>query len=91
MTAERVVIGDAELWHGDCLEVMAAYEPLDAVITDPPYERAMHAGPFKLESTGARRDGRAWHARPDFAEAAFALREPGAAVRVRLGRALPSR
>ena len=30
-------------------------------------------------------------ARPDFAEAAFALREPGAAVRVRLGRALPGR
>ena len=30
-------------------------------------------------------------ARPDFAEAAFALREPGAALRVRLGRALPRR
>ncbi|SDA09409.1 Uncharacterized conserved protein, DUF2141 family [Methylobacterium sp. UNC378MF] len=30
-------------------------------------------------------------ARPDFAAAAFALREPGAALRVRLGRALPQR
>nr|WP_245253408.1 DUF2141 domain-containing protein [Methylobacterium sp. PvR107] len=30
-------------------------------------------------------------ARPDFAEAAFALREPGSALRVRLGRALPQR
>jgi uncharacterized protein (DUF2141 family) len=30
-------------------------------------------------------------ARPDFAEAAFTLREPGSALRVRLGRALPQR
>jgi uncharacterized protein (DUF2141 family) len=30
-------------------------------------------------------------ARPDFAEAAFALREPGTALRVRLARALPRR
>ncbi|GJD57214.1 DUF2141 domain-containing protein [Methylobacterium dankookense] len=31
------------------------------------------------------------HARPSFAEAAFSLREPGAAIRVRLARALPRR
>jgi len=33
-------IGDAELWLGDCREVMASWPPcrrVDAVITDPPY------------------------------------------------------
>jgi len=37
--AEKVTIGNAELWQGDCLEVMAGLPPMivDAVITDPPY------------------------------------------------------
>ena len=35
--AEKVVIGNAELWHGDCLEVMPMLPAVDAVITDPPY------------------------------------------------------
>ena len=35
--AEKVVIGNAELWHGDCREVLPLVDPVDAVITDPPY------------------------------------------------------
>lgn len=37
--AEKVTIGNADLWQGDCLEVMAELPPMsvDAVITDPPY------------------------------------------------------
>lgn len=26
-----------ELWHGDCLEVMSKLDPVDLVLTDPPY------------------------------------------------------
>ena len=37
MTPERVVIGNAELWHGDCLEVLQLLPQVGAVITDPPY------------------------------------------------------
>ena len=42
MSAEKVVIGNAELWHGDCREVALMVRNLkqghiDAVITDPPY------------------------------------------------------
>jgi DNA modification methylase len=37
--AERVVVGDAELWHGDCRDVLPllADGSVDAVVTDPPY------------------------------------------------------
>ena len=41
--------------------------------------------PYGFSGTVGRRG------RPDFAEAAFALREPGSAVRVRLARAVPRR
>ncbi len=34
---EKVVIGNAELWHGDCREVLPIIDKVDAVITDPPY------------------------------------------------------
>ena len=35
--AEKVVIGNAELWHGDCREVLPLLHAHDLVLTDPPY------------------------------------------------------
>ena len=35
--SEKVVIGNAELWHGDCREVLPMLPPVDLVLTDPPY------------------------------------------------------
>jgi DNA modification methylase len=35
--AEVVTIGDATLYHGDCLEILPTLPKVDAVITDPPY------------------------------------------------------
>lgn len=32
-----VVIGNAQLWLGDCLEILPTLPKVDAVITDPPY------------------------------------------------------
>ena len=34
---ERVEIGDAVLYCGDCLEILPTLEKVDAVVTDPPY------------------------------------------------------
>lgn len=44
--AEKVEIGNAELYLGDCLEVLPGLGPVDAVVTDPPY------GIGKWSSTG---------------------------------------
>ena len=35
--AEKVVIGNAELWHGDCREILPTLSECDLILTDPPY------------------------------------------------------
>lgn len=34
---EKVVIGNAELWHGDCREILPTLPQCDLLLTDPPY------------------------------------------------------
>ena len=34
---DKVIIGNAELYHGDCLKILPSLPTMDAVITDPPY------------------------------------------------------
>lgn len=41
---EKVVIGNAELWHGDCREILPTLPKVDAVVTDPPYGIGEAAG-----------------------------------------------
>ena len=35
--AEKVTIGNCELWHGDCRDVLPLLPKVDLVLTDPPY------------------------------------------------------
>lgn len=37
MNPERVVIGNATLWLGDCREVLPSIPRVDLILTDPPY------------------------------------------------------
>ena len=34
---EKVTIGNAELWHGDCIEILPTLPQFDLILTDPPY------------------------------------------------------
>jgi len=56
---EKVVIGNAELWHGDCREVLPLLGQVDAVITDPPYSERCHewhdAGASKARDSAERK------------------------------------
>ena len=38
--SDVVRIGDATLYHGDCLEILPTLDKVDAVVTDPPYGMA---------------------------------------------------
>jgi site-specific DNA-methyltransferase (adenine-specific) len=69
----REVIGDAELWLGDCREVLPGLGSVDHVITDPPYEERMQ----RLHATFAlrRTDGGPQRRELGFASVAN-LREP---------------
>jgi len=50
-----VVIGNAELWLGDCLEILPTLSKVDAVVTDPPYGAEVHAAGKRVKATGLSR------------------------------------
>jgi site-specific DNA-methyltransferase (adenine-specific) len=54
----KEVIGDAELYLGDCLEILPTLPKVDAVITDPPYGIA--DAPIMFSDGAGSRKGRRW-------------------------------
>ena len=50
----KVQIGDCTLYQGDCLEVMPLLDPVDAVVTDPPYGIGQDGGRGHRKSSRAR-------------------------------------
>lgn len=55
---EKVVIGTAELWHGDCREVLPLLQAAHAVITDPPYADEAHTKQRRMLTSGEANGGR---------------------------------
>lgn len=49
MSLEKVVIGDATLYLGDCMDILPTLGKVDAVITDPPYGIGFAAQPTKWQ------------------------------------------
>ena len=59
MVPRKEIIGNAELWLGDCREILPTLPKVDAVITDPPYSERTHKGHDASASghMGIGRDG----------------------------------
>ena len=53
--AEKVVIGNAELWHGDCREVLPGMPQCDLILTDPPYGIGRDGKPPSTSSHGGHK------------------------------------
>lgn len=51
--SERVVIGNAELWLGDCREVLPLLPKHDLLLTDPPYGIGAQKGVGKVTKEGS--------------------------------------
>lgn len=43
----KEIIGDATLYLGDCLEILPDLDPVDAVVTDPPYGIGIASNPIR--------------------------------------------
>lgn len=54
--AEKVTIGNAELWHGDCREILPLLPQSDLILTDPPYG----IGADKKKAHSSIRDNDDW-------------------------------
>jgi len=47
MNIEKVTIGNAELYHGDCVVILPQLDPVDLILTDPPYGINIAANPVR--------------------------------------------
>ena len=52
---QKVIIGDAVLYLGDCMDVLPMLEKVDAVVTDPPYGIGEDGGRFRDRKGGGHR------------------------------------
>ena len=78
MPFEVVTIGDCTLYRGDCRDVLPALQPVDCVITDPPYESDAHTKQHRVTRNGITTEPL------PFAQMDYGLRDAAAKEIVRL-------
>jgi site-specific DNA-methyltransferase (adenine-specific)/modification methylase len=62
---DKVVIGDAVLYCGDCIELLPALPKVDAVVTDPPYGIGFAAQPTRYQRANGMKAANWDNAKPD--------------------------
>jgi site-specific DNA-methyltransferase (adenine-specific) len=69
VSIEKVVIGDATLYCGDCLEILPTLQKIDALITDPPYSSGGQFRGDRNQRTSAKyvNTDSVWTMRDEFA------------------------
>jgi len=60
MSVEKVEIGSATLYHGDCRAVLPLLPDFDLVLTDPPYGIGYAANPTKWSRDNVARESEEW-------------------------------
>ena len=78
-----VTIGDATLYRGDCLDVLPTLDPVDAIVTDPPY----HFASLARRHPGQNRRATPKSGRPKAQPASWARSGTAATSRVQRRRA----
>lgn len=69
MTTDKVTIGPATLYLGDCADILPTLGRFDLLLTDPPYgikrfEKGF--GSTRFKGHGAEKNGIAWDKKPEF-------------------------
>lgn len=72
MSVRKEIIGEAEIYLADCLDVLPTLSMVDHILTDPPFEDHMHVA--KANARGLRLDGYASPKAVDF-ESITAIRD----------------
>ena len=77
LVSDPVIIGDATLYLGDCLDILPTLGKVDAVVTDPPYGIGEDGGRFRDRKGGGHRvlEKLGWdHSTPDASTFELVLR-----------------
>ena len=67
---QKVTIGDAVLYQGDCMDILPTLDKVDAVITDPPYGMQRDGKPQSTSAHGGHKgyEFRGWDTKAPTAE-----------------------
>jgi site-specific DNA-methyltransferase (adenine-specific)/modification methylase len=64
--SEKIVIGDAELYLGDCMDILPTLDKVELILTDPPYGiKRFEKGYLRFDKTGEYKNSITWDKAPE--------------------------